>query len=294
MEPELGLGPREFVQPALARGLVELVLEYAGDGAPVGQHGHPQFLRRRRRHHAQGRALRGAPAAAPAPASAQDTNAVVVTRGDAIRYSLHDISDLAGVASHMRFGGSPKCPRPPVLPGRDRGHLRPGLRRLPAARRGRAADASGPGRRKYVDVALLFTTDPRLLTDDLVVLNDDRNLQPADNVTPVVRQEVVERWGDRFVDAVDAVSARLTTAEPQALNGRVAGASRGEVAADWLQGRGVGMTAASRRDHVLPRSAHGKPAVDPAWATGRRRQRYAAAGAPPPCPACSAPAASCG
>ena len=89
-------------------------------------------------------------------------------------------------------------------------------------------------------MALLFTTDPRLLTDDLVVLNDDRNLQPADNVTPVVRQEVVERWGDRFVDAVDAVSAWLTIAELQALNGRVMGGEpRGEVAADWLQGEGL-------------------------------------------------------
>ena len=39
-----------------------------------------------------------------APAPAQDTNAVVVTR-DAIRYLPNDISDLAGVASHMRFGG---------------------------------------------------------------------------------------------------------------------------------------------------------------------------------------------
>jgi osmoprotectant transport system substrate-binding protein len=79
-----------------------------------------------------------------------------------------------------------------------------------------------------------------LLTDDLVVLEDDRNLQPAENVTPVVRQEVVDRWGDRFVEAVDAVSARLSTARLQELNGRVVeGEPRGEVAADWLASEGL-------------------------------------------------------
>jgi osmoprotectant transport system substrate-binding protein len=240
VELELGLGPREFVQPALTRGLVELVPEYAGTAlqwVSMGTRVPSDDVAATTR--ALGRALRERRLVALAPAPAQDTNAVVVTRGDAIRYSLHEISDLAGVASHMRFGGPPGCPdRPFCLGGIEDTYDLDFADFLPL-------DVGGPLTHQalvggHVDVALLFTTDPRLLTDDLVVLNDDRNLQPADNVTPVVRQEVVERWGDRFVEAVDAVSARLTTAELQALNGRVAaGEPRGEVAADWLQGEGL-------------------------------------------------------
>jgi osmoprotectant transport system substrate-binding protein len=73
-----------------------------------------------------------------------------------------------------------------------------------------------------------------------VELVDDRGLQPAENVTPVVRREVVDRWGQPFVDAVDAVSARLTTTGLQVLNGRVAnGEPVRAVAAEWLAGRGL-------------------------------------------------------
>ena len=58
-----------------------------------------------------------------------------------------------------------------------------------------------------VDVALLFTTDPALASSDLVVLADDRALQPAENVTPLVRTRRVERAGPALAAAVDAVSA---------------------------------------------------------------------------------------
>jgi osmoprotectant transport system substrate-binding protein len=89
-------------------------------------------------------------------------------------------------------------------------------------------------------VALLFTTDPRLAGDELVVLADDKGLQPADNVVPVVRQEVLDRWGDRFAGVVDGVSARLTTPILRELNRRVAyGEPPRQVAADWLADEGL-------------------------------------------------------
>ena len=43
--------------------------------------------------------------------------------------------------------------------------------------------------------------DPATIdADDLVVLTDDRRLQPAENVTPLVRQDVVDRLGQDLVD----------------------------------------------------------------------------------------------
>jgi glycine betaine/choline ABC-type transport system substrate-binding protein len=72
------------------------------------------------------------------------------------------------------------------------------------------------------------------------VLADDLALQPAENVTPVVHREVVDRWGTALVDVVDAVSGRLSTDGLRALNARVvAGDSTPTVAADWLRMEGL-------------------------------------------------------
>ena len=238
---ETGVGPREFVQPALSRGLVEFLPEYAGTatqflslGAATPQHETVEA------HNALAGALRGEPVAALAPSSAENANAVVVTRATAERYRLRLVSDLAAVASRLTFGGPPECPsRPFCLRGlHDTYHL--------DFANFVALDVGGPLTRTAlksggIDVALLFTTDPELGGGDLIALDDDRGLQPAENVTPLVRREVIERWGRQFVMTVDAVSSRLTTDVLRDLNRRVAAGTRAErVAATWLAQEGLG------------------------------------------------------
>ena len=79
-------------------------------------------------------------------------------------------------------------------------------------------DAGGPVTRQalkdgYVDVALLFTTDPAIERDGLVELVDDRQLQPAENVTPLdPHRESSTASVPVRATVIDAVSARLTTA----------------------------------------------------------------------------------
>jgi hypothetical protein len=88
---------------------------------------------------------------------------------------------------------------------------------------------------------VLFSTDWQISARGFVVLDDDRRLQPAENVTPVVRSEIVTTYGDRFVDAVNAVSANLTTIGLRELNSLV-GLKSGtvaQVAAAWLRSRGL-------------------------------------------------------
>jgi osmoprotectant transport system substrate-binding protein len=89
-----------------------------------------------------------------------------------------------------------------------------------------------------IDVALLFTTDPAIEGEGLVELIDDRNLQPAENVTPFIRSEVVERWGDDVVGVIDRVSRVLTTAAVRELNAAASGEPGSDdaasVAAAWL------------------------------------------------------------
>ena len=57
--------------------------------------------------------------------------------------------------------------------------------------------------------------------DHLVVLADDRGLQPAENIVPLVRRDVVARYGPRLLAVLDTVSARLTTGSLRALGARV-------------------------------------------------------------------------
>jgi osmoprotectant transport system substrate-binding protein len=87
-----------------------------------------------------------------------------------------------------------------------------------------------------IHVGMIDTTDPNLVKNDLVLLEDDRRLQPADNVVPVVRREIVDAYGPPLVRLLNAVSAQLTTIELTRLNLRVAdGEPAADAAAGWLR-----------------------------------------------------------
>jgi osmoprotectant transport system substrate-binding protein len=241
VERQLGIGPRELVEPSLERGLVELVPEYAGSALEflAGDEG-PSTSDEELTHArlVDAFAERGVDVLTPAPA--QNRNGFAVTRATAERHGLEAISDLAAIDEDLAFGGPPECPaRPLCLEGLESAY---GLQ----FDRFVTLDAGGPLtvsalRAGTVDVALLFTTDAAIDENDFVLLEDDRRLQPAENVTPVVRDEVIESHGDRLVDVVDAVSRLITTAELRALNASAAleGASPERVAAAWLAEHGL-------------------------------------------------------
>ena len=230
------LGPRELVAPALSRGLVEFVPEYAGTALQFSSLGsRVPTADIQATHDGLVRSLAKRHVTALEPAPAQDSNAFVVTRQTATRLGLRTLSDLTSLADGLIFGGPPECPsRPQCLAGLE---LVYGLKFKEFVR----LDTGGPVTRQalkdgYVDVALLFTTDPAIDRDDLVPLADDRGLQPAENIIPLVRTEVVDRYGLEFVNLVDEVSARLTTDVLSDLNAEVeSGKSYSAVAAGWLK-----------------------------------------------------------
>ena len=236
-----GLGPREFVLPALAGGLIEVVPEYAGSAlqfsslaADVGT----ADVLSTNDQLAGLLAERGVTVLAPSPA--QDANAFVVTRETAEREHLRTLSDLAAVAPEMTFAGPPECPsRPFCLLGLERVY---GL----SFREVLALDAGGPLTHQAitsrdVDVALSFTTDPALIDGTLVELEDDRDLQPAENVTPLVRSDVVDHFGPVLVARMDTISQRLTTDGLRALNAQLAAGDQdiAGVASAWLAAEGL-------------------------------------------------------
>jgi osmoprotectant transport system substrate-binding protein len=229
------LGAREVVAPALEQGKVDMVPEYLGSAL--------NFLNDRDRvatadpglTHArleQAFAPRGVSVLAYAPAV--DRNGFVVTGEMARTRGLEKLSDLAPMASQLALGGPPECPQRPLCLGGLQDVYKLKFARFEAMpSRTVTAAALETGE---IDVGMIDTTDPNLVKHDLVQLEDDRDLQPADNVVPVVRREVLDAYGPPLVRLLNAVSAQLTTIELTRLNLQVAdGRPAADAAAGWLR-----------------------------------------------------------
>jgi osmoprotectant transport system substrate-binding protein len=99
-------------------------------------------------------------------------------------------------------------------------------------------DAGGPLtvaalRNDEVQVGLLFSTDPSIQANGFVPLIDDKHLQNAENITPVIR---TEKLNDEVRGLLDAVSARLSSGDLTELVGKVMidGQDVADVARDFL------------------------------------------------------------
>ena len=235
VEQVVQLGAREVVAPALEQGKVDMVPEYLGSAL--------NFINDRNRvatadpglSHArleQAFAPRGVSVLAYAPA--QDRNGFVVTGDMARRRGLEKLSDLAPMASQLSFGGPPECAqRALCLRGLEDVYQLRFKRFEPMPSRSVTAGALQTGE---IDVGMIDTTDPNLAKSDLVQLADDKRLQPADNVVPVLRREVLDAYGPPLVRLVNAVSAQLTTRELTRLNLQVAdGQPAADAASGWLR-----------------------------------------------------------
>jgi len=237
----LNLGPRELVEPALQQGFVDLVPEYAGSALEfVSLGGARATADPAATHDLLSRALGPAGVAVLDSAPAQDQNAIVVTANTAAADHLRTVSDLVPLASSLKLGGPQECPqRPFCLLGLKDTYGLEFKQFVPL-------DAGGPYtvnalKDGSVDVAVLFTTDGDISPNGFVVLQDDRGLQPAENVTPVLRRAIVDAYGRPLVDLVDAVSAALTTADLARMNEQVSLERRrpADVARDWLEEHGL-------------------------------------------------------
>jgi len=235
------LGTRELVDPSLMAGLVQLVPEYTGSALEFVSLGrvHPTAnVAATARALARSMAERGL--VTGRPAAAQDGNAIVVTAATAARYHLRTISDLATVARRLLFGGPPECP--------ERPYCLPGLRHIYGLRFREFVplDVGGPLTRQAlaagdINVALLFTTDPAIRARHLVVLADNRSLQPAENIVPVLQRTTITRYGPGLLAAVNTLSARLSIAALTGLDAQVEqdGRAPRAVAERWVRAQGL-------------------------------------------------------
>ncbi len=177
----------------------------------------------------------GASVADPAPASSGIGFAV--SEALAKDEKLETLSDLAKIAGKLTFAGPAACETSDFcLPGLEETY---GIE----FKKFKKLDLGGPKTLNAlsggtVDVGIVSTTDPSVDERDLVVLEDDKHLQVAQNVTAVMSTAVAT---PEVLDAISSVNAKLTTKELRALNGKVTikGLSPEFVGASWAAEQGL-------------------------------------------------------
>jgi osmoprotectant transport system substrate-binding protein len=230
---QAGVGTREIVEPALEQARADVVVEYLGTAEAFVRRGEPSAGSTAQVRAALSEALGRRGVTVLEPAEAEDQNGFAVSSSFAAEHHVGKLSELAPLAGSLVFGGPPECP--------DRPLCLPGLKEVYGLRFGQVVSLSSRSATVeallagQIQVGLLETTDARLQTAPVLLLIDDRSLQPHENVVPLVRTAVLDRWGDRLREALDGVSERLTTQELVALNRAVEvdGLSPEDAAREW-------------------------------------------------------------
>jgi osmoprotectant transport system substrate-binding protein len=230
---KLNLGTREVLAPAMKAGQVDLYpgyaasdLEYYNNKAGEAT-GDPVATTAKLNSHLTPLGL-----LALTPSAAVDQNAFAVTKATQAKYNLTNLSDLAAIGNQLVLGAGPECPTRP--------YCQPGLQSTYGIhfKDFKALDTDGPLTRAAfkngtIQVGLVFSSDGDLNALGLVVLKDDKQLEAADNVVPIVRQAV----NDEARKVLNAIDAKLTTGDLVTMNSQVQiqHQDADAVATAWLQ-----------------------------------------------------------
>ena len=92
-----------------------------------------------------------------------------------------------------------------------------------------------------VDVVIWNTTAPQIGEQGFKVLTDDQGLFPAQNIAPIVRNEVLDAYGEQLASDLNELSALITTDDLLAWNTETDIELResDDVATEWLEGEGL-------------------------------------------------------
>lgn len=240
VERRARLGNREIVMPALDSGQIDMVAEYLATAEAF-------TAKDKTKASSDPAATQKALQEVLTPknitvldfAQAVDTNGFVVTKATADKNKLTKMSDVAAVASQFVLGGPPECP--------DRPFCQKGLQSTYGLnfKDFKPLDAGGPLTVAAldsgdIDMGLLFTTDPAITLKNYVLLEDDKHLQLADNVAPIVRNDVLSRGAD-MKQLLNSVTSKLTTPELTDMNKQVGVDHKDakDVAQAYLKSKGV-------------------------------------------------------
>lgn len=163
---------------------------------------------------------------------AQDNDSLTVTKATADQYKLTSIEDLAKVSKDMAVGGPPEFKKRREQQFKDVY----GLEFKEWKPTGdTTADAIKDG---TVQAGNVFTTDPKIIINDMVSLKDPKNVFSAQNVTPLVNKAATN---DTIKTTLNAVSAKLTTENLTQMMQKISvdKDDPATVAKDWLTTNGL-------------------------------------------------------
>jgi len=173
------------------------------------------------------------------PAKAQDANAFAVTQAFAEKNHLTTLSDLGASGLSVKLGGNSDCPqRADCQKGLEDTY---GIKVSGFEPTGFGSQATKDDLVKGVtQIGSVGTTDATLDKLGLVILQDDKNLQNAENLVPIVNSDWLKDHADAK-KALDKLSAVLTTEDLTALIGKVDvdREKAADVAQEYLKSKGL-------------------------------------------------------
>jgi osmoprotectant transport system substrate-binding protein len=239
----IGIGARKVSAPALESGQFDLKPEYIGSGLAFydegAQTGDPAVNAAALQAVLAGK---GGGITVLTFSPAADQNAFVVRKETADQYKLAKMSDLTAVAAKLKFGVATDCPTNPICGKALKsayGIDVTNATKLSACDTPMAQALKG----KTIDVAELCSTQPDIAVNGWVVLEDDKLTQPADNIAPLVRNDLLAKLADKtsFESILNQVSAAMDTATLTDLGKQVAVDNKdiAAVATAWLQSKSL-------------------------------------------------------
>ncbi len=238
----MGLGTRKVTAAALESGKIDVKPEYIGSGLAFYSGkatGDPATNLSNLQQILKGKGggitvLNFSPAA--------DQNAFVVTQATATKFNLNDLAQAAAIKPALKFGVATDCSTNPVCAaalkstyGIDVSNALP----LSACDQP-MVEALKAG---TIQVGELCSTQPDIAQNGWIVLADSKHTQPADNIAPLVRDDLLAKVDKTSFEAIlNAVSAKMTTDELTKLNAEYVFQKTDipTIAKQWLSSVGLG------------------------------------------------------
>lgn len=173
------------------------------------------------------------------PSKAQDQNAFAVLPTYAQQNNLQTLSQMGTFSQthSVVLGGGPDCPTRP--------YCQPGLEETYGIKFAKfvSLDTGGPLtvqalQQNVIQMGLVLSSSGLVAANNLTILTDDKHLQPADNIVPIVNDVTLT---PQIADILNAISAKLTTEDLQFLNAEVdiERQDPADVAENWLKSVGL-------------------------------------------------------
>lgn len=235
VEREYRIGQREVYLPEIEAGEIDLFPEYTGNLLQYWEPDTEARLADDVYAELEAATPDGLRVLAQSPATDQDS--YMVTREFADEWGLETVDDLAKVEVPLTLGSNSESESRPYGPaGLAEVYGVEGVAFTPIE------DGGGPLTVKALEdgsiqLAIIYTADPSVAENDLVMLEDTKGIFLASHVVPLAS----DRVDDGAAKIIDEVSTAMTAEDLVSLNARSVEEElpAAEIAADWLSEQGL-------------------------------------------------------